>query len=502
MKCNKNGLSILLLLFFISCSHFLTLPLSHLQKAKLTKKKRKAMDFSATTTDVKVSENSNAGFPNRLLKPWSSFNADSFNATSSSSECKKPSDPIGQKYEDYFRGYNRPSIHRDMLLDESRTLGYRDAMEPEFFKGKTVLDVGSGTGILSFFALLAGASKVVGVEYNVDLVNIANKTAIQNGFGPDRVLFVCSKMEDLHKLPFPGMDKVDIIVSEWMGYALMYECMLESVLWARDKYLKPDGLMFPDKATLHITGIRDNESWKNDIQLWDDVYGIKMKEMKVRAVQEALADSCDPKLVKLDRKLIKELDLMKVTKEDIKTIESDTITWSDVRVTSMKSKNVSIHAFVLDFDVTFPSGVVLSTSIDSDETHWQQTKLFLEAPLLLACSNTAKTKKPELLPSLESTSTDLPLSAAAAISTATASGTERVIKKAKNNDESATTLFDGDGDGDGDEDEDGELKKRLKDNLLCKLTMKQDPSDFRDYVIQFVLGQDNKVIRQQQFILH
>lgn len=40
-------------------------------------------------------------------------------------------------------------------------------------------------------------------------------------------------------MPIP---KVDIIVSEWMGYCLLYEAMLDSVLWARDHYLHPDGL--------------------------------------------------------------------------------------------------------------------------------------------------------------------------------------------------------------------------------------------------------------------
>lgn len=36
--------------------------------------------------------------------------------------------------------------------------------------------------------------------------------------------------------------QVDIIVSEWMGYVLLYEAMLDSVLFARDKYLAPGGL--------------------------------------------------------------------------------------------------------------------------------------------------------------------------------------------------------------------------------------------------------------------
>jgi type I protein arginine methyltransferase len=43
---------------------------------------------------------------------------------------------------------------------------------------------------------------------------------------------------------------VDVIVSEWMGYCLLYESMLSSVLFARDKWLKPGGALLPDTATL------------------------------------------------------------------------------------------------------------------------------------------------------------------------------------------------------------------------------------------------------------
>ena len=52
-------------------------------------------------------------------------------------------------------------------------------------------------------------------------------------------------MEEI-ELPVP---QVDIIISEWMGYFLLYESMLDSVLWARDKYLnKETGKMLPDRA--------------------------------------------------------------------------------------------------------------------------------------------------------------------------------------------------------------------------------------------------------------
>lgn len=58
-------------------------------------------------------------------------------------------------------------IHEEMLKDEVRTLTYRNGMyhNRHLFKGKVVLDVGCGTGILGMFAIKAGASHVYGVRY-------------------------------------------------------------------------------------------------------------------------------------------------------------------------------------------------------------------------------------------------------------------------------------------------------------------------------------------------
>ena len=42
-----------------------------------------------------------------------------------------------------------------------------------------------------------------------------------------------------------------------MGYCLFYESMLDSVLFARDKWLSPSGLMFPDRVSFHVTAIED-----------------------------------------------------------------------------------------------------------------------------------------------------------------------------------------------------------------------------------------------------
>ena len=51
-------------------------------------------------------------------------------------------------------------------------------------------------------------------------------------------------------------EKVDIIISEWMGYFLLRESMLDSVIVARDKYLKPGGALYPSHARLYLGPVR------------------------------------------------------------------------------------------------------------------------------------------------------------------------------------------------------------------------------------------------------
>uniref|UniRef100_A0A8C0C0D1 type I protein arginine methyltransferase n=1 Tax=Buteo japonicus TaxID=224669 RepID=A0A8C0C0D1_9AVES len=121
-----------------------------------------------------------------------------------------------------FYGYL--SQQQNMMQDYVRTGTYQRAILQNHsdFKDKIVLDVGCGSGILSFFAAQAGARKIYAV-----LVKSNNLT--------DRIVVIPGKVEEV-SLP----EQVDIIISEPMGYMLFNERMLESYLHAK-KYLKPSG---------------------------------------------------------------------------------------------------------------------------------------------------------------------------------------------------------------------------------------------------------------------
>lgn len=110
----------------------------------------------------------------------------------------------------------------------------------------------------------------MGVD-NANIADFAKVIVEKNGFS-DKVKILKGKIEEV-ELP---CKEVDIIISEWMGYFLLYESMLDSVIWARDKYMKPDGMMFPDKATLYLTTMEDEEYFNSKVHFWDDVHGFDM----------------------------------------------------------------------------------------------------------------------------------------------------------------------------------------------------------------------------------
>ena len=152
-----------------------------------------------------------------------------------------------------------------------RTSTYANFMltTPDLFRDAIVLDVGCGTGILSLLAARAGAKRVIAVDAS-GIAKTAERIVKANGL-EDVITVIKGKVEDV-LLP-DGIDKVDIVISEWMGYALLYESMLDSVLVARDRFLRPGGVMAPTQCRLMFGLCDAGEVRKERIDFWEDVYG-------------------------------------------------------------------------------------------------------------------------------------------------------------------------------------------------------------------------------------
>ncbi|KAG6551599.1 hypothetical protein Mapa_006676 [Marchantia paleacea] len=314
----------------------------------------------------------------------------------------------------YFGSYSGFGIHREMLGDRVRTEAYQAALmeNPSLIKGAIVMDLGCGTGILSLFAAKAGAAKVVAVDGSEKMTAVATQVAKVNGLldesasnteGTTRtgvMTVVAGMIEELDSSMPVAEHSVDVLVSEWMGYCLLFESMLGSVLYARDKWLKPGGAMLPDTATMFVAGYGKGGT---SLSFWENVYGFDMQSVGEEVLYDAtlhpIIDVINAKDVITDSCLIKEFDLLSMKHEDVdytadfhvklprrEALESDGIGSTQV---DDASKIVWCYGLVVWFDTGFTSrfckekSVNLTTSPHSPKTHWAQTLLTFKERIAL-----------------------------------------------------------------------------------------------------------------------
>eukprot|EP00891_Asterochloris_glomerata_P003725 jgi/Astpho2/3725/fgenesh1_pm.00060_%23_13_t len=273
----------------------------------------------------------------------------------------------------YTDSYAHHGIHEEMLKDTVRTRSYQAAINhsAHHIRGKTVLDIGCGTGILSLFAAKVGAAHVYGIDAS-SIADQAQQIVKENGF-EDKITIIKGKVEEV-ELP---VQKVDVIISEWMGYFLFYESMLDTVLMARDKWLVPGGVMLPDKCTLSLEGIEDGEYRQEKIEWWNSVYGFKMNCIKELAMAEPLVDTVNSEQIGTDSQVVKSIDIATMSKEDA-TFK--------VPFKLRAQRDDYIHALVAHFDVFFTrchKPVKFSTAPWCKNTHWKQTVFYLEDTLVV-----------------------------------------------------------------------------------------------------------------------
>ncbi|KAL6582216.1 Protein arginine N-methyltransferase 3 [Orobanche minor] len=308
----------------------------------------------------------------------------------------------------YFNSYSSFGIHKDMISDKVRTDAYRKAISenPSLLRNAVVMDVGCGTGILSLFAAQAGASRVLAVEASEKMAAVATQIAkdnclLRNGICSESsqqngvIEVVQGMVEELDNAGQIPPQSVDVLLSEWMGYCLLYESMLTSVLFARDKWLKPGGAILPDSATMFVAGLGRGGT---SIPFWENVCGFSMSCIGREVVEDAArvpmvddVDSCN--IVTTTEVLQEKYHLMTF---DLMTMQHKQMDFTAVVELEPKSNSSTgseqdgitwCYGLVLWFETGFTkrfcreNPVVLSTSPYDPNTHWSQTILTFREPI-------------------------------------------------------------------------------------------------------------------------
>ncbi|OMJ74729.1 hypothetical protein SteCoe_26272 [Stentor coeruleus] len=271
-----------------------------------------------------------------------------------------------QSSEVFFESYNNYSIHEEILKDKIRVKSFKNAIlrNSYLFQDKIVLNLNCGTGILSFFASKAGAREIYAID-STDIIDFAEQTAIKNGF--KNIKFIKDKIENI-TLP----TYVDIIISDWMGYSLLCENLLESIIYARDKYLIPGGILFPDKAKLFIAGIEDAKYKDERIEFWSDVYGIDMSVFRKICLKDVRVEEISSESIVSTSCPVFEADLYVVTKDHLNFVSQYSIQFT---------KKDFLHALISWFEVTFShchKPIVINTGPKNKTTYWKQSVYYLD----------------------------------------------------------------------------------------------------------------------------
>lgn len=249
--------------------------------------------------------------------------------------------------------------HRYMLVDYHRVEKYRQAIQAAVFPGARVVDVGTGSGILSFFAATYGAERVYSIEAT-PIIESAKKLAEINKLD-QKIEFFHGYAKD-----FSVEKPVDIIVSEWIGSFVVKEYMFDAVQAVRDRFLASGGQMIPKAVDLFMAPIEAPELYRSyGPGIWEAPYfGYDFSLGKYETPAEYNRCVVLPNSMIAPGARLTHFDCEKDSTSDFHFTK--TVEW-------VVQRNAACHGFVGYFDLILTDTIIMSASPLAPTTSWQQT---------------------------------------------------------------------------------------------------------------------------------
>jgi len=241
-----------------------------------------------------------------------------------------------------------------MVEDTVRTNAYRNAIKEIVSPGDTVLDLGTGIGILAFFACQSNAKKVYAIEKS-SIIRVAERLSKTNKFN-EQLEFI-NKLSTEVELP----EKVDAIITEILGTFALDENILSFLFDVRDRFLKSDGKLIPSRIKLFLAAVESPSAYKY-ISFWDkNPYKLNFEPARVEAAKTPYEVLFDEAELISEPVMIRDFDLYKTNETGFETI------------CNFKIKRTAImHGWAGWFEVILSPNVSVSTSPGQPKTHWKQ----------------------------------------------------------------------------------------------------------------------------------
>lgn len=161
--------------------------------------------------------------------------------------------------------------HDRMLHDRHRVDAYHRAIGRYINAGDVVVDLGTGSGVLAFFAARRGA-RVHAIEHG-QIIESARAIAEDNGIRG--VTF-----HRMHSRKFTTGDRIDAIIHEQIGDALFDEQVVANIADLRDRVLKPGGAIHPAHLSLYIEPIQLSDEARVPFAWQKRLYGIDFRRLQ------------------------------------------------------------------------------------------------------------------------------------------------------------------------------------------------------------------------------
>jgi protein arginine N-methyltransferase 1 len=165
----------------------------------------------------------------------------------------------------------------EMIADRGRVDAYTCAIARAVSSESVVLDLGAGTGAMAIAACRAGARRIYAVESDA-VIEVARQTVVEQGFS-DRVVFMNDRSTRID-LPEP----VDVIVADLHGALPWFADSVAALLDARDRFLKPSGVMIPERDTVWGAAVCAPQEFARVAGPWEAPLGFASRFGRQRAL--------------------------------------------------------------------------------------------------------------------------------------------------------------------------------------------------------------------------